>query len=479
MALMKGTKLVKKPEKPKKLRKEDDPGSLYLKDEWLSLANRFLPLLHFLFKFIYFGILIFWPMILLILVVLYQKEDISGYPFVVVPMIFSISYYLAFKKITIEGKLRYLMTDGFSWFQTGRLLSPKNPSPGLKVKGTQLVTSRYLIVPGPESTYSGITKKLIPGFLFLSLMPLALGAIFHAEFNDKYVVIINFNFHVYLTVAWFFASSAYFIWSMGKPLYQPRRFFIFDRKKQTLSYHPEFLSRRMITRPWVEFEGRAVWEQRAGYSCKLIHAPTGQLFELQGPDLHWNNAGAVEAYSYVARFMDLSQPLPDKNEFERYLPEKENLDHLVESKKIKQSLATFYKQQERRRRYQNPPADVVFGNIKTFDFLVKDHPWLSAKNVWNAAHKYNREPNWDKWVRDKWGLAANEDYQVPEDEKEGEPEWFDKFYAFLKANRRKIKPMDDGSRIQFTQYWFEETFPEEHWVDPVTADSYDQEEKFS
>ena len=69
---------------------------------------------------------------------------------------------------------------------------------------------------------------------------------------------------------------------------------------------------------------------------------------------------------------------------------------------------------------------------KTFDFLVEEYPWLSAKNVWNAAHKYNREPNWDKWVRDKWGLAANEDYQVPDAEKEGEPEWFSKFYAFAR-----------------------------------------------
>jgi hypothetical protein len=480
MALMKGTKLVEKPKKPKKIRKEDDPISLYLKDEWLSLANRFSPFFHFLFKSIYFGILISWPIILLFQVMLYQEGDISGYPFVVVPMIFGISYYLALKKITIEGKLRYLMTDGFSWFQTGRLLSPKNPSPGLKVQGTQLITSRYLIVPGPESSYSGFTKKIIPGFLFLLLVPFALAAAFQAEYHYQYIVFVDHTFHVYLTVVWFFASSAYFIWSMGKPLYQPRRFFIFDRKKQTLSYHPAFLSRRMLTRPWVEFEGRAVWEQRAGYSCKLIHAPTGQLLELQGPDLHWNNAGAVEAYSYVARFMDLSQSLPNKPEFERYFPEDKELA-LISDKdaRIRHLFSKHDEREERRAKYQNPPADVVFGNIKTFDFLVKDHPWLSAKNVWNAAHKYNREPNWDKWVRDKWGLAANEDYQVPEDEKEGEPEWFDKFYAFLKANRRKIKPMDDESRIQFTQDWFEGTFPEQHWVDPVTADSYDLEEEFA
>ena len=396
----------------------------------------------------------------------------------VVIIMFSASYYLSLKKITIEGKLRYLMTDGLSWFETGHLLSPKNPSPGSKVEGTQLITSRYLIVPGPESSYSGITKKLIPLFLFFLLIPLASGAVFQATYHYQYIVFINHTFHVYLTVFWFFASSAYFIWSTGRPLYQPRRFFIFDRKKQTMSYHPAFLSRRMITRPWVEFEGRAVWEHRMGYSCKLIHAHTGQLLELQGPDLHWNNAEATEAYSYVARFMDLSQPLPDKKEFERYLPEKENLDHLSVNEYFKHMNERDRDSESRRLKYQNPPAHVVLGNIKTFDFLVEEYPWISAKNVWNAAHKYNREPNWDKWVRDKWGLAANESYQVADSDKEGEPEWFDKFYDFLKVNRRKIKPMDDDTRIMFIQNWFENTFPAEHWVDPVTADNYEMEEEF-
>ncbi len=479
MALMKGTKLVKKPQKPIKLKKEDDPVSPYLKDQWLSLSKRISPFLHFLFKFIYFSILIFWPLMLLFQVVLYQDGHISVYPFVIIIIVFLASYYLSFKKITMEGKLRYLMTDGLSWFKTGHLLSPKNPSPGLKVIGTQLITSRYLVVPGPESSYSGITKRIVPFFLFFLLVPLVLAAAIQAEYGNQYIVFVNHTFHVYLTVVWFFSSSAYFIWSMGKPLYQPRRFFIFDRKKQTMSYHPAFLSRRMLTRPWVEFEGRTVWEQRQGYSCKLIHAPTGQLLELQGPDLHWNNAGATEAYSYVARFMDLSQPLPDKTEFERYLPEKDNLDHLDEAAKIRRMFSDHDKREARREKYQNPPADVVFSNIKTFDFLVEEYPWLSAKNVWSAAHKYNREPNWDKWVRDKWGLAANEVYQVPDSEKEGEPRWFAQFYGFLKKNRREIGRMDDEARIQFIQNWFEKSFPEEHWVDPVTADTYEQEKAFS
>ena len=36
---MKGTKLVKKPEKPKKMRQEDDPVSPYLKDNRFSLKD--------------------------------------------------------------------------------------------------------------------------------------------------------------------------------------------------------------------------------------------------------------------------------------------------------------------------------------------------------------------------------------------------------------------------------------------------------
>jgi len=39
--------------------------------------------------------------------------------------------------------------------------------------------------------------------------------------------------------------------------------------------------------------------------------------------------------------------------------------------------------------------------------------------------------------------------------------------------------MDDDTRIMFFQDWFEETFPELHWVDPVTADNYEQEASFS
>ena len=88
------------------------------------------------------------------------------------------------------------------------------------------------------------------------------------------------------------------------------------------------------------------------------------------------------------------------------------------------------------------------------------------------------KPNWDKWVRDKWGLAANEDYQVPKNEREGEPAWFPQFLEFLVNNKKKIKSMDDETRILYTQEWFEATFPEFHWVDPVTADRDEQEEEF-
>jgi hypothetical protein len=31
--------------------------------------------------------------------------------------------------------------------------------------------------------------------------------------------------------------------------------------------------------------------------------------------------------------------------------------------------------------------------------------------------------------------------------------------------------MDDDARIKFTQDWFEETFPEQHWVDSITAEN--------
>jgi hypothetical protein len=480
MALMKGTKLVKKPEKPKKIRKVDDPVSLYLKDEWLSLTNRFSPFFSAFFKFLYIVLICCWPIGLLFLLLLYKHGDVSLSSFAIFILLFPVIYFLAFKVFKVEGKLRYLLTDGLKLAVTGRLLSPKNPSPGLRVKGTQLITSRYLVSPGPNSSYNGGLFRTHLAVLVFFIMAMFLVAMLYKKIPLDYLIIVNVSVHFKVALGLSIIVGMYFFYITGTPRYQPIRFFILDRKKQTLSYHPGLLSRKMVTKSWVEFEGRAVFEYRSGYSCKLIHAPTGQLLELQGPDLHWNNAGAVEAYSYVARFMDLSQSLPNKPEFERYLPEDKELA-LISDKdaRIRHLFSKHDEREERREKYQNPPADVVFGNIKTFDFLVKDHPWLSAKNVWNAAHKYNREPNWDKWVRDKWGLAANEDYQVPEDEKEGEPEWFDNFYAFLKANRRKIKPMDDDSRIQFTQDWFEETFPEEHWVDPVTADSYDQEENFS
>jgi hypothetical protein len=189
----------------------------------------------------------------------------------------------------------------------------------------------------------------------------------------------------------------------------------------------------------------------------------GYILELQAPTVHWNNSGAVEAYSYVARFMDRSQSLPDEKEFERYLPEKEDLEGLTAG----EYFAYMDEKDSKRKKYHNPSADTVFSNIASFDMAVKEYPWLSAKNVWNAAHKYNREPNWDKWVRDKWGIAANEDYQVPKADQVGEPEWFDAFYRFLKSNSGKIKYMDDDARIKFTQDWFEETFPELHWVDSI------------
>ena len=235
----------------------------------------------------------------------------------------------------------------------------------------------------------------------------------------------------------------------------------------------------MVTYPWSEFEGRSVWAYRHGYHCKLIHAPTGNILELQGPDLHWNSAIATDAYSYVARFMDLSQPLIDMIEFERYLPIEGDFSHIQDEKeKVRQIMKASFKRSERRRKYHSPAVETVIAKLGSFTQAVQEHPWLSAKNIWAASHRYGLEPNWDKWARDRFGLAANEDYQVTESEREGEPDWFPQFLAFLIENTREIEKMDDEIRILFTQEWFEEAFPELHWVDPVTADRYEQEEEF-
>ena len=385
-----------------------------------------------------------------------------------------LSYY--FSKLFNEGWFRYFLVDGVSWWKTSSLLSPKNPSPGLKILGTQLVTSRFLVIPGPQSSYNGLVKGIIPYMCMMSftlVLPIGIS-------NEKAGIQGDTGLAISLGFILLVSGMTYAFKMMGKPIYQPRRFFIFDRKEQTLSYHPSFFSRKMLTYPWVEFEGRAMAVHRSGYCCILIHAPTGNMLELQGADLHWNNAGAVEAYSYVARFMDLSQPLADEVEFERYLPRDEDLSHIKdEEEKVRMMLKSSWDRLDRRKKYHNPNADTVFSKMASFEQAIKEHPWLSAKNVWAAAHKYGKQPNWDKWVRDKWGIAANEDYQVAKSDREGEPEWFPQFFEYLKTNKNKLKYMDDDTRIMFFQDWFEETFPELHWVDPVTADSYEQEEVFS
>lgn len=479
VALIKGNKLVQKQEKKKqpKLNKDNDPAYPYLGKSRFGIFMKIAPFFHFLFKAIFHSSFVFGLITVMGLIYAWEIGYIPFYIVILVASIFPVSYFLHKKIFRNEGKLRYFLIDGLEWWETATLLSPKNPSPGLKVVGTHLVTSRYLAVPGPESSHNGLTKKLIPAHCAFFMLPL-MGLYMLGE-EVEYFIIIDPVFHLAISVIWTLVAWSFAFYYMHKPLGQPRRFFIFDRKKQTLSYHPSFFSRKMVTQPWVEFEGRAVWEYRFGYSCKLIHAPTGNMLELQGPDLHWNNAGAVEAYSYVSRFMDLSQPLADKKEFERYLPEKENLDHLSTNEYFAYMDNKDKESAERRKKYHNPPADTVLSKIGSFERAVKEYPWLSAKNIWNAAHRYNREPNWDKWVRDKWGIAANEEYQVPDNEKVGEPEWFNDFYQFLKSNRSKIKYMDDDKRIKFTQDWFEETFPQLHWVDPITADKYDQEETFS
>lgn len=475
MALIKGNKLVNKNNSPKKGKEINvNKSSLeYLKQEKLSLFDYLSSYIHYLFSKIFEINMILLPMVVGGLGTAYWLGYISVYSFFIYGFVLSIIFLIACK--IPEGRLSYLIVDGFSWWETATLLSPQNPSPGVKVVGTQLVNSRFLVVPGPQSSYNGLARRVLPFLAFTSmflLIPIWMLGGDDLEQGDKGLILS-------LGFIWLIVGGFVLFKYSNKPLGQPRRFFIFDRKKQTISYHISFFSRKMVTYPWFEFEGRAVGAYRHGYLCKLIHAPTGNLLELQGPDLHWNNAGAVEAYSYVARFMDLSQPLPDEVEFERYLPRGEDLSHISdESERIRMRFNEFSKRQDRRRKYHNPNADTVFSKMASFEQAIKEHPWLSAKNVWAAAHKYGKKPNWDKWVRDKWGIAANEDYQVPENEREGEPEWFPQFFEYLKKNKNKIKYMDDDTRIIFFQNWFEETFPELHWVDPVTADSYEQEEAF-
>lgn len=476
MALIKGNKPVNKNNSQINCKADNENQSslVYLKKEKLSLFDYFSSYLHYLLSKIFEINMILLPIFFTGLGVAYWLGYIPLFSFFIYGAVIALSFLIS-RKIP-AGRLSYILVDGFSWWETATLLSPQNPSPGVKVVGTQLVTSRFLIVPGPHSSYNGFARRVLPFLAFTSgivLMPIWMLGGDYLEQGDKGLILS-------LAFIWIIAGSFVLFKYSNNPLGQPRRFFIFDRKKQTLSYHPSFFSRKMVTYSWLEFEGRAVAAYRHGYLSKLIHASTGNILELQGPDLHWNNAGAVEAYSYVARFMDLSQSLPDEVEFERYLPRDEDLSHIKdEEEKVRMMLKASWDRLDRRKKYHNPNADTVFSKMASFEQAIKEYPWLSAKNVWAAAHKYGKQPNWDKWVRDKWGIAANEDYEVAESDREGEPEWFPQFFEYLKTNKNKLKYMDDDARIMFFQDWFEETFPELHWVDPVTADCYEQEEVFS
>lgn len=480
MALVKGNKLVNKPltKKRPKRPKEDNPAFPYLSSKWLSLYWRLAPFLKGMSSFL---LLMGVTTYTLFAAVIGLAVSIHGIDiFYLLGWLLSpvILYFLLKFFLKYYGRYSFLVLDGPKWMKLAQLLSPKNPSPGLKVIGTQLVTSRFLITPGPCSTYNGWFRGHSVIAVFLAVGLICFTAISPSK-DKPGIDILTFMDPVLqmalagiLTIISLF--YAVYTLSTGKNIFQPNRFFIFDRKTQRVSFHTGFFFRRMETYPWQEFEGRAMYGQY-GNSTILVHVPTGNILEMQFHNAHWNNSGAVEAYSYVARFMDLSQALPNEEEFTRYLPDVKNVDDLTAG----EYFAIMNERGKRRDKYHNPPAGVVFGNIHSFDVLIEQNPWLSAKNVWNAAHRYNREPNWDKWVRDKWGIAANEEYQVPDNEKVGEPEWFNEFYQFLKSNRSKIKYMDDDKRIKFTQDWFEETFPRLHWVDPITADKYDQEEVFS
>jgi hypothetical protein len=480
MALVKGNKLVQK--EPKiynpKVPKEQDPVWPYLKKKYFSISCRINPLLKLTLSFCLLLTLSFYTIGISMLGISIDRGDFHA-AFILIWLLSPLFIYSALKLIfKYYGRYAFWFLDGPKWMQMAQLLSPRNPSPGLKVIGTQLVTSRYLVTPGPNSTYNGWFRG--HPFIFFAF---CIGLMFFTGLGEDRVETLIFmerSLQLALSGVLTFISIFYvgYVLTTGKNIFKPNRFFIFDRKNQSVSFHSALLFRRMETYPWQEFEGRAVYGQY-GYSTVLAHVPTGNILELQAPAVHWKNSGAVEAYSYVARFMDRSQPLPDEKEFERYLPEKEDVSHLSEQQKINHLFLKDKQRKEKREKYHNPEANTVFSNIASFDMAVKEYPWLSAKNVWNAAHKYNREPNWDKWVRDKWGIAANEDYQVPKADQVGEPEWFDTFYRFLKSNSGKIKYMDDDARIKFTQEWFEETFPELYWVDPITADSHDQEEVFS
>lgn len=475
MALVKGGRLVKEPKKTKKikLRNNNDPSFPYLKDKKLSLIKRLKSPIHFFFRLFFEMNIILSAVFWNLLAIGYVLGYLPAYAIVVYVIFLVASYYIGHN--TSSGRWSYYFVDGMNWFKTASLLSPTNPSPGGRVMGMQLATSRFLILPGPQSSFNGFARKVIPFMAcFSAMFVIPIGMLEEINLTDN-----DQSLAISLTIIWFVVGGIFLFKYAREPLGQPRRFYIFDRKKQTVSYHKSFFSREMMTYPWVEFEGRSVWAYRHGYHCKLIHAPTGNVFELQGPDLHWNSAQATDAYSYVTRFMDLSQPLIDMIEFERYLPIEDDFSHIQDEKeRVRQIMRASFQRDERRRKYHNPPIETVIAKLDSFTQAVKEYPWLSAKNVWAASHRYGLEPNWDKWVRDKWGLAANEDYQVPESEREGEPEWFPQFLAFLIENTQKIKHMDDDERIKFTQEWFESTFPELHWVDPVTADRYEQEEEF-
>ena len=461
-------------EKNNNHRKAHNTVRLYLRDKGFSLFWRVAPFIKLVLSFVLIIILTFFTMGVFMVGTSIDRGDIQqGYmmlwiltPFILYGLLkYTFRYY---------GRYGFWLLDGPKWMKLAQLLSPKNPSPGSKVLGTQLATSRFLITPGPCSTYNGWFRAHSIS-LFFSLV----GLMFFTgtkKYPIDFLTFMDPALQLSLSGVLIFLSLVHcgYILATGKNIFQPNRFFIFDRKTQRVSFHTGFFFRRMETYPWQEFEGRAMYGQY-GNSTILVHVPTGNILEMQFHNAHWNNSGAVEAYSYVARFMDLSQALPNEEEFTGYLPDIGDLD----SMSIAEYSHLMNERDKRRDKYHNPPAGVVFGNIHSFDVLIEQYPWLSAKNVWNAAHRNNREPNWDKWVRDKWGIAANEEYQVPDNEKVGEPEWFNEFYQFLKSNRSKIKYMDDDKRIKFTQDWFEDTFPQLHWVDPITADKYDQEESFS
>ena len=152
----------------------------------------------------------------------YVLGYLPAYAIVVYVIFLVVSYFIGHN--TPSGRWSYYFVDGLSWFKTANLLSPTNPSPGGRVMGIQLATSRFLILPGPQSSYNGFTRKVVP---FLSLMSgsilVPIGVMREEESSLGFLILVG--------IVWVIIGGYVLFKYSREPLGQPRRFYIFDRKK--------------------------------------------------------------------------------------------------------------------------------------------------------------------------------------------------------------------------------------------------------